>query len=198
MIQYPLVSSTVTLIFLLLHLTHWFSNTPLDWIISNWMLMNPFSNWIHMHAMLDRARWGRGEDSQEGWGVRTMQKTQCDSKPYYVCFDDSSSPGINTAWLAPGHMAHDRKWISPNCPLWMNESRTVVMEKGWSEIEGLFRACVHMWKTNLSVGFCCSVWLWFFVFFRAVETQSTVVNMSPIYCSISLLQLASNTYSPFV
>ena len=31
-----------------------------------------------------------------------MQNIQRDSKPYYLCLDDSSGSGINTGCLAPG------------------------------------------------------------------------------------------------
>lgn len=45
-----------------------------------------------------------GEEGPSPTGGRecSMQKSQCDSKPYYLCLDDSSGTGINTAWPAPG------------------------------------------------------------------------------------------------
>lgn len=58
--------------------------------------MKSFANWICKHVLLD----SRGQEKMD-WLPKGGGDAE-NSKPYFLCLDDSSGVGINTAWLAPG------------------------------------------------------------------------------------------------
>lgn len=88
---YPLFRSML----LLLSFFFWRNTCRYTSKLENSKPMKSFANWICKHVLLD----SRGQEKMD-WLPKGGDAEN--SKPYFLCLDDSSGVGINTAWLAPG------------------------------------------------------------------------------------------------